>query len=425
MIFNIWRNLSIFVYEIYILMYNEYRIVGEIMGKIDNYQKIYEIIESDFFHEILKRGRRFNEEDSEIFWYVDIQDFEEYGFDKDEEEFLVDCLQQKDIVVYDQSGNEYINGSNNEVMNNHGRNYENKKDVLNKLRLYHENGDINLRNELVMDNMQIVERVAKKISLEYSVSYDELVQMGAEHLIKIIDEYNLELKDEFTHYCYMKINRYLVRDVINMFVNNGMSNKIIRQYLEIKKYIENMYGQTVEENPRLLDEIIDLMVEEQSKREVAELESDESSQFDFSNTLNGLKYRNVINANLPPIGIEDLLEQYSIVVSGGELAVENQELIEKLHEVIGTLSERDQLIIKMKYGLDDGMKKSAEEIAKKIGRTTSYVHQKVKDILRKLRYHLGWAFGDSWKFGKSLYEDLMEHSHDMEYPEEYKKSSRK
>lgn len=402
------------------------------MGKIDNYQKIYEIIESDSLQNILKRGRRFDEEGNQVFLYVDIDDFKEYGFDQDEERFLVDCLEQKEIVVYDHNGCEYIKHSKDEEMANHGRNYENKQEILEKLKLYYQNGDINLRNELVMDNMHLVERVAKKIANEYQVSYEELVQMGSEYLIHIIEDYNIQMIDQFFHYSYMWMMKYLLRKVISTYNFGNSSKKIIRHYMDAKKNVESVYGVTLEEDPQLLDEIIDLMIEENGKNKKVfghqEMMPDYNKKLGLSeynqlldgnyrDSEKGYEYRQEVNANLEPIGIDELLIQMDIIRNDNYKLFDKNKIVDKLYEAISKLTERDQEIIKMRYGLEDGKRYSLEEIGKKRGRTKQAINLREIKIIDKLKIMLKEMVDENY---------LKEYfNNEEEYLEEQKKSIRR
>lgn len=390
------------------------------MGKIDNYQKIYEIIDSDLLQNILKRGRKFDEEGNQVFWYVDIDDFQEYGFDQDEEKFLVDCLEQKEIVVYDRNGNEYVKHLRTEEMAKHGRIYENKENILDKLRLYHENGDINLRNELVVDNMQLVERIARKIANEYQVSYEELVQMGSEYLIHIIDKYDIKMIDEFFHYVYMWMMKHLLRKVISTYDFGNSNRKIIRHYMDAKKNVESVYGVTLEENPQLIDEIIDLMVAEHGNDKKAfehieripdynnilkPREYDQLMDSNYRDTDRGYEYRQEVNANLESIGIDDLLKQMDIIKNVDYNLFDRNRVVDKLYEAISQLTARDQEIIKMRYGLEDGKCYSLEEIGKKRGRTKQAINLREKKIIDRLKRMLKEMLDENTLKEYFIYED--------------------
>lgn len=383
-------------------MYNYNKRVGVDMMKNDKYQKIYELLESDFFHAIIKRGRNFGVENSEIFLYVDITDFDEFNFSSDEENFLVDCLRQMEIKVFNRDGNEYVDDYQEKIRKDNSYKYVNKSEVIEKILLYRKNKDINLRNEIVLESMLIVEKVARKIADEYQLSYDELVQMGAEYLIYIVDEYDLEKIEDFYHYVYMRMMKYLLRKVISTFDNGSKNKKIIRDYLDAKKNVESVYGQSLDENPQLMEEIIDLMIEEYGNGNKMfshseklldynkKLSPNEYSQLienDFRNTSEGVKYRNDVNANLEPLGIEELLQKFELVKDDKYELFDTNKIITKLNIAINELSDRDQRIIRMRYGFD-GPCMSFDEIGRKMGRTKQAIHQREGKIIRRLNDRL-------------------------------------
>lgn len=397
----------------------------------DNYQKIYKLLESDFLTSVLKRGRKFDETENSVFWYVDIGDFEEFNFTFEEENFLVDCLRQMGIVVYDRYGNEYEFNENSQEKDSE-YNYKNKHETIEKIALYRKTKDIKLRNELIVDNLIIVQKVAKKIADDYQLPYDELVQIGSEYLVYIIDEFNVKKKENFYHYTYMRMMKYLLRRVISSFDYGNKNKKIIRVYLDAKKNVESVYGETLNENPKLMDEIIDLMIEEHGsdnkvfshaeelldyRRRLSNSEYNRLLSGNYRNTRDGYEYRNKVNANLEPVGIDELLEQFDIFKNDEYELYDKKQIISKLMEAISELSDREQKIIRMRYGFDDGHCMSLEDIGKKIGRTKQLVSTRLHKIIDKLKIRLLEMLDENYLKEYFMYES--------EYLEENKKTGKR
>ncbi len=64
--------------------------------------------------------------------------------------------------------------------------------------------------------------------------------------------------------------------------------------------------------------------------------------------------------------------------------VEFQIAQKKLYEIIETLKAREQKVLKMRFGLPTGERKTQKEIAKKLGISRSYVSRIEKKVIRKL-----------------------------------------
>ena len=61
-------------------------------------------------------------------------------------------------------------------------------------------------------------------------------------------------------------------------------------------------------------------------------------------------------------------------------------LKEQLHEVLGTLTEREQKVLRLRFGLDDGRARTLEEVGKEFNVTRERIRQIEAKALRKLRH---------------------------------------
>ena len=53
--------------------------------------------------------------------------------------------------------------------------------------------------------------------------------------------------------------------------------------------------------------------------------------------------------------------------------------------VLGTLEEREQDVIKLRYGLDDGMPRTLDQIGRRFGLSRERVRQIEREVMAKLR----------------------------------------
>ena len=56
-----------------------------------------------------------------------------------------------------------------------------------------------------------------------------------------------------------------------------------------------------------------------------------------------------------------------------------------VREVLATLTPRENKILAMRFGLDDGRPKTLEEIGEKLGRTRERIRQIQEEALKKMR----------------------------------------
>ena len=61
-------------------------------------------------------------------------------------------------------------------------------------------------------------------------------------------------------------------------------------------------------------------------------------------------------------------------------------LHEQLMEALGTLTEREQKVLRLRFGLDDGRPRTLEEVGKEFNVTRERIRQIEAKALRKLRH---------------------------------------
>ena len=105
-----------------------------------------------------------------------------------------------------------------------------------------QNGDKQVRDKLILDNMGLVYKVANKFKhrCKNICDFDDFIQLGTIGLIKAVDNYDPEKGSSFSYYAYVKIgseiNRY-IREKINV-INLIPKDNVI--FSKIQKEIDNM-----------------------------------------------------------------------------------------------------------------------------------------------------------------------------------------
>jgi RNA polymerase primary sigma factor len=91
-----------------------------------------------------------------------------------------------------------------------------------------------------------------------------------------------------------------------------------------------------------------------------------------------------------PIGEEndsnlgDFIEDIDVIAPADAAAFEL--LREQLEDVLGTLTEREESVLRLRFGLDDGRTRTLEEVGKAFGVTRERIRQIEAKALRKLRH---------------------------------------
>ena len=66
--------------------------------------------------------------------------------------------------------------------------------------------------------------------------------------------------------------------------------------------------------------------------------------------------------------------------------VDVEELKEQLEDVLDTLTDREENVLRLRFGLDDGRTRTLEEVGKVFGVTRERIRQIEAKALRKLRH---------------------------------------
>ena len=90
-----------------------------------------------------------------------------------------------------------------------------------------------------------------------------------------------------------------------------------------------------------------------------------------------------------PVGDDGETELGDMVTGDERLSVEDavvqSDIYNRLDEIVGTLSEREQYVIKRRFGLDGNEVQTLDEIGKQLGVTRERVRQIEAKAIRKLR----------------------------------------
>ncbi len=237
--------------------------------------------------------------------------------------------------------------------------HEDEIDLARKAR----KGDEDARRRLILSNLKLVITIAKSYS-GYNVPFLDLIEEGNLGLIKAVGKYDPERGFRFSTYASWWIRQAIV---VAISTHSRTIRIPIHIFQLMTKYValdEKMKNLVIEEKAKLLKiSLKRFRMLEKLIRNIRELDVSSSLE-----TFNLLSRTAVRDSEADPEKI--LLQQ-----------IENEELTELLER----LSERERLIIRIRFGLEDGKPHTLAETGEVIKVSRERVRQLEMRALKKLR----------------------------------------
>ncbi|CEP77809.1 RNA polymerase sigma factor RpoD [Defluviitoga tunisiensis] len=333
----------------------------ELSDEIDNeyIDKIYEALESEGI-EIIEEDE--NEEENVKNVLVD-QEEEIEGEDFDEL-FADTELQMYDNISLGDPIKIYLKEISNIELLSPSRERQ--------LAMRAQKGDKKARDELIKANLRLVISIAKRYTGR-GLSFLDLIQEGNIGLIKAVDKFDWRKGFKFSTYATWWIRQSITRAIadqartiripVHLVETINRMNRVIREYLQ-----EHGEYPSTEELAKIMkkpeEKINEILM---SARDVLSLNSPISSG----------------------TGDDEESETGDFVSSEDTTPEEEAQkmiLRERIEEVLDTLSTKEALVIKMRYGLLDGKQKTLEEVGQYFNVTRERIRQIETKALRKLRH---------------------------------------
>ena len=227
------------------------------------------------------------------------------------------------------------------------------------------------KEKFINANYRLVVSIAKRYRKE-SVDMLDLIQAGNIGLIKAVERYDYKKGFKFSTYA-----TWWIKQSITRYIDDCENTIRIPVHLH----------QRINFVKRKKQELANVLQREPSMEELAEV-----CELEVDKVLDILKRdKNIVSLDTPIKEDEDssLVEFIPSDAHFGDVViheVEQNNLREKIDEVLTDLSDQEQQVLRMRFGLDDDTPKTLEEIGKVFGVTRERIRQIEAKAIRKLRH---------------------------------------
>ena len=229
-----------------------------------------------------------------------------------------------------------------------------------------ENGDKEAKDRLIEANLRLVVSIAKRYTGK-NTQFLDLIQEGNIGLIKAAEKFDYRRGFKFSTYATCWIRQSITRAISD-------KSRTIRVPVHVSENIQKVV--------RIKRQLIVELGKEPTNEDIADRMGTTAE-----------KVCEIMRASMDPVSLgapvgEDGDSSLEDFIPDGTQSVENEvtqiRLTEQVQEAIGILPEREQRVLRLRFGLDDGRSRTLEEVGSEFHVTRERIRQIEAKALRKL-----------------------------------------